>query len=129
MRSVARAAVLLLLGAVLAGCASTQSRFSHLGGSYPPRPENHDIAVFQDAPPARPFVRVARLDVHLEKTVFIASSLADAMPELKKQARLAGADAIIDIREQRSSIGETRIYHVTATGIRYDAADVGSPAR
>jgi uncharacterized protein YbjQ (UPF0145 family) len=55
----------------------------------------------------------------LEKTHFIGSSLDDALPELKKQARLSGADAIIEIRESSSKTGETKIYHVTATGIRY----------
>jgi uncharacterized protein YbjQ (UPF0145 family) len=41
------------------------------------------------------------------------------MPELKKQARLSGADAVIDIQEKHSKVLETSVYHVTATGIRY----------
>jgi len=75
--------------------------------------------VFRDAPPQRPFTRISRLDVHFEKTAFIGSSLDGALPELKKQARLSGADAIIEIRERTSMVGETKVYHVTATGIRY----------
>jgi len=47
------------------------------------------------------------------------SSLKGALPLLEEQARLSGADAIIEIRENRSMVGETRVYHVTATGIRY----------
>jgi Putative heavy-metal-binding len=129
VRSVAGAASLLLFGVALAACSTTQSRFSVLGATYPPKPESFQVAVFPDAPPSRPFARIARLDVHLEKTVFVESSLEDAMPELQKQARLAGADAIIEIREQRSSIAETRIYHVTATGIRYLDAEPEQPAR
>jgi len=96
-----------------------QSRFSPLGKSYPPRPQTAAVEVFQTGAPAKPFERVSRLDVHLEKTHLVPSSFSDALPELEKQARLSGADAIIDIRESKSSIGETRIYHVTATGIRY----------
>jgi uncharacterized protein YbjQ (UPF0145 family) len=38
---------------------------------------------------------------------------------LKKQARQAGADAVIEIQEIRSQILETMVYHVTATGVRY----------
>jgi len=90
-----------------------------LGDSYPPKPEGYDVQIFQNEIPQRPFVRISRLDVHLEKTHFVGSALDDALPELKKQARLSGADAIIEIRESRSGVGETKIYHVTATGIRY----------
>lgn len=63
--------------------------------------------------------RIARLDVHLEKTGFVTSKFEDALPELKKQARQAGADAVIEIQETRSQILETMVYHVTATGVRY----------
>jgi hypothetical protein len=62
---------------------------------------------------------LSRLDVHLEKTHFIESSLSDALPELKRQARLSGADAVIEIRERTSKVAETRVYHVSATGIRF----------
>ncbi len=69
--------------------------------------------------PARPYSKVARLDVHLEKTGFVTSNLENALPELKRQARLAGCDAIIEIRERRSQLLETMVYHVTAVGARY----------
>ncbi|SEN68823.1 Putative heavy-metal-binding [Nitrosospira multiformis] len=113
-----RILTLCLTVLILASCATTQSRYSMLGSSYPPKPEGYDIQVFHDAP-QRLFVRISRLDVHLEKTHFVGSSLDDALQELKKQARLSGADAIVDIREHSSMVGETRIYHVTAIGIRY----------
>lgn len=92
------------------------------GDPYPPKPEGYDVQVFRGEAPQRPFIRIARLDVHLEKTHFIGSSLDDALPELKNQARLSGADAIIDIREQFATVGETEIYHVIATGVRYTDA-------
>ena len=47
------------------------------------------------------------------------SSFEDALPELQAQARLAGADAIIEIDERQSQVLETMVYHVTATAIRY----------
>jgi len=100
-------------------CATMQSRYSMLGNSYPQKPEGCDVQVFHDEVPQRPFVKISRLDVHLEKTHFINSSLDDALPELKKQACLSGADAIIEIRESSSMVWETRVYHVTATGVRY----------
>lgn len=64
-------------------------------------------------------MKTARLDVHLEKTGFITSNFESALPELKKQAREAGSDAIIDISEKHSQVLETMVYHVTAYGIRY----------
>ena len=62
---------------------------------------------------------LSRLNVHIEKTHFLSSDLDEAMPELKKQACLSGADAITDIQERQSSYLETRSYHVTAKGIRF----------
>lgn len=118
MNAIRRALVLCLAVVVVASCATTQSRYAVLEDSYPPKPEGYDVQVFHEAP-QRPFIRISRLDVHLEKTHFIGSSLDDALPELKKQARLSGADAIIEMRESSSRVGETKIYHVTATGIRY----------
>jgi uncharacterized protein YbjQ (UPF0145 family) len=69
--------------------------------------------------PSRPFERIARLDTHFEKTHFIHTSDAAGMAELQKQARAAGADGIIEIREMRSRVGETFILHVTGIAIRY----------
>lgn len=100
-------------------CATSLGHFSPLGSRLDPKPDTFEVEVFQHGVPQRPFDKVARLDVHLEKTHFIASSLNDALPELKRQARLSGSDAIIEIHEKSSSLNETRIYHVTATGIRY----------
>jgi hypothetical protein len=119
MNTIRSTFALCLVALFTISCATTQSRYLMLGDSYPPKPEGYDIQVFQNEPPQIPFVRISRLDVHLEKTHFIGSSLDDALPELKKQARLSGADAIIEIQENRSMVGETKVYHVTATGIRY----------
>ena len=111
--------LLILAVAFLAGCASTQSRYVLLGATYAPLPEGAEVNIVRDGIPDRPFVRVSRLDVHLERTHFIGSDLEDALPELRRQARLSGAEAIIEIQEQRSQVGETKIYHVTAVGVRY----------
>jgi uncharacterized protein YbjQ (UPF0145 family) len=50
---------------------------------------------------------------------FVKPTFDEALPELKKQARLAGADAIFEIEERPSQILETMVLHVTATGVRY----------
>ncbi len=120
MRRLVVGAVLAVVLGWCAGCTTTQAQFRHLGQVYPAKPANFVVEVFTDDLPARPFERIARLDVHLEKTTFVGSGLKDALPLLREQARLAGADAVIEIQEQRSSVAfETRIYHVTASAIRY----------
>ena len=117
----ARAALWVVLG-LTAGCATTQSRHEFLAERYPPRAADATVEVFRSGLPEVPFKRIARLDVHLEKTGFMTSRFEDALPELRKQARQAGADAVIDIEERRSQVLETMVYHVTATGARYITA-------
>jgi hypothetical protein len=114
----ARAALCTLLG-LAAGCATTQSRYEFLAERYPPRAADATVEVFRSGLPQVPFKRIARLDVHLEKTGFMTSRFEDALPELKKQARQAGADAVIEIEERHSQVLETMVFHVTATGARY----------
>jgi len=104
----------------LAACAGSSGRFSPMPGkSLPPKDESFEVAVFESALPARTFERVARLDVRMEMPASKDASLQDAMPELKRQARRAGADAIVDIRQQRSKVGDTTLFQVSAMGIRY----------
>jgi hypothetical protein len=114
--------LVVVLGGALAsaGCMTEQARYSFIDKSYPARPAGSDVEVFTGAPPTRAFTRVARLDVHIERTYFVSTSLDEALPKLKEQARRAGSDAIVDIVEKRSSVGEAKVYHVTAIGIRYD---------
>ena len=119
MRRVFHFAGLLLAGWAVASCATTQSRFVPLGQAYPSRGENCSIEVFKSGTPSQDFVRISRVDVHLEKTHFIRPRFEDALPELKKQACLSGADAVIEIQERSAGLGETEVYHVIATGIKY----------
>jgi len=110
--------ILLIVLFLVGGCA-TQSQYSHFGEKYPPITESVSIDIFLNSSPTREFIKISRLDVHIENTHFVIPSFEDALPELKRQARLSGAHAITSIRESSSSMGETRIYHVTATGVRY----------
>jgi hypothetical protein len=110
---------ILLIGLLTTSCATTQSRYVMLGQSYPARAEDCDLEVLRNGNPDKEFIKISRVDVHMEKTHFIQSGLESALPELKKQACLSGADAIIEIQERSSSHIETQIYHVTATGIKY----------
>lgn len=107
------------LALCVVGCATTQSGFRPLGTTYPPKPADFKVDVFESGEPSRPFERIARLDTHFEKTHLIHTSSAAGRAELETQARAAGADAIIEVREMRSRVGETFILHVTGIAVRY----------
>ena len=109
-----------LVALLLAGCAASHGRFARIGETQRARPADCAVELHRGERPARAFVRIARLDVHLEKTHFLPSSLEEALPELKRQACLAGADAIVDVEERRSRVLETLVYHVTAIGVRFE---------
>ncbi len=113
------------LALCVVACATTQGKFRGLGSAYPAHPPTFPVEVFESDPPTRPFERIARLDAHFEQTGFMSTSHQTGIEELKKQARAAGADAIIEVRELHSHVGETLILHVTATGIRYTSAPLG----
>ena len=117
--SLLRRTAWLAVALCVVGCATTQSGFRPLGKAYPPKPADFAVEVFESSPPTRPFERIARLDTHFEKTHLIYSSHAAGFVELQRQARAAGADAIIEVREMRSRVGETLILHITGIGIRY----------
>lgn len=93
-------------------------RFSRLSGNYPAKPRDYKVEVL-DHNPTRPFEEIARLDVHTEHAFFDQPTLKEAMPELLRQARLAGADAIINVQERKATLNETKVLHVTATAIKY----------
>jgi len=111
----------VLLAVCVVGCSTTQTHFRPLGPVYPARLANAPVELFESGAPSRPFERIARLDVHFEKTALVSTSHETALKALQAEARAAGADAIIDIDERRSRINETLVLHVTGTGIRYAA--------
>jgi hypothetical protein len=119
---VLRAPWLLLLAAA---CATSQGSFRRLGSTYPPLPVDQPIQVFEKGRPEKPFIEVSRVDAHFEKTMWMGTSLETALEELKRQARLSGAEALIDVAARESMVGETRIFHVTAIGIRFTEVDRG----
>lgn len=109
----------IFLASGLSGCATTIGNYRPLNGHYPQRSADCQVDIFKNQPPARPYVAISRLNVHLEKTFFVPSDFASARGELQRQACLSGADGVVDIEETNSSYLETRIYNLSATGIHY----------
>lgn len=114
----------VLVACVLTGCAASEvGTFTSLGPSRMPKPHDYHVDVFEATLPQRPFERVAILDAHCESQWFATPSLQDdVMPELIRQARAAGCDAIIEIQEKHlESPGnfETGAKHYTAIGVVY----------
>jgi len=98
-----------------------QDRQIPLGTIYSSRSPDCAIEVFRSEIPSKEFLKISRIDVHIERTYYIRTNFEEALPELKIKACESGADAIIDIQERSSYINndETHIYHVIATGIKY----------
>ena len=69
--------------------------------------------------PDKKYVKISRIDVHIERTFALTPNFNNALPELRKQACLSGADAVVEIEEQSSQLIENRMYHVVAVGIKY----------
>ena len=110
----------LVLFILLSGCASVQESTFPIGSkSWPAKPSSAVVDVYRDALPSRPYEAVARLNVHIEKTFFVKSTYSEALPRLQSLAREKGADAIIQISEDRSQLNETYIYNVKAVAIVY----------
>jgi hypothetical protein len=103
----------------MASCATNQGRYMKLAENVAARDADCMVDVFKVGLPIKNYIKVSRLDVHLEKTHFRRPTFDDAIDELRKQACLSGADAIIDVEERSSSILETGVYHITATGVKY----------
>lgn len=112
------ACALLAALALTAGCHSLHGAYMPLGPALPPRPPDAPVQVYLDGRlPEGEWHPVARLDVRLERTGFVPAPRAEALYELRRQARLAGADAVIDVRERRSWHLETRSYRVSAVAV------------
>lgn len=105
---------------ILGGCATADATtFSLSEKEFLAKPADHEIEVFSDSLPTRLFERVARLNFHSEKTFFVGTGFEAALRALKLQAREVGGDALIEVKESRSMLNETRIYNVSATAIVY----------
>jgi hypothetical protein len=113
-------ALLGFAGLIFTGCATVQPTAFPIGNRlHPPKASTAAVQLFRDTLPDRKYEPVARLNVHIEKTHFIPSSFAEALPKLEDLARRHGADAIIQVEEKKSRLNETFIYNVTATAIRF----------
>ncbi len=77
----------------LAGCTSIKVSSLLLGAeTYPPRPENHPIVVYETASDVpHPFVKVGRVSARRTPSTLIGE-LIDPM---KEEARRLGADALV----------------------------------
>lgn len=118
-----RSAVTAFLLLVVAGCATEVGGYTFLKQPYPAKSKEYPVEVFTNGLPARAFERVAILDVRCESQGFMTPNLEqDAIPELKRQARAAGCDAVIEIKERKPDKNwtlETKIRQYTAIGVAY----------
>lgn len=118
-----RLMVLFMAAIFVAGCAAEVGTFIPLKQGYAPKDRKSPVEVFMTGLPSRPFERVAILDANCEAQGFMVPNLKnDGLPMLMVQARAAGCDAIIEIREKAAPANwtlESRVKNFTAVGIAY----------
>jgi hypothetical protein len=108
---------------VLWGCATSEvSNHTFLHEARAPRLQGALVEIFTNGLPARPFERVAILDVHCEAQFFADRTIQNAIPLLMKEARAAGCDAVVEIQEAKTPENwtlETKVKHYTGVGVAY----------
>jgi hypothetical protein len=112
----------ILAAVVPAGCASEVSDHAFLHEARAPKPESSPADIFPNGLPRRQFERVAIVDVHCEAQFFAEPTIQNAIPLLKKEARAAGCDAVIEIQEAKTPENwtlETKVKHYTGVGVAY----------
>lgn len=89
----------LFLFVTLAATGCSSARFIPTGSSYGARPEDCAIEVFSSRVPDRPYEEIGILE---GEGSWGRDSLVDVLPEMKKEACLAGGDAIIMMSTSKS---------------------------
>lgn len=94
---------------------------------YPPKPEQCEIQVFEDATtlPTQPYVEVAIINYHDERhrTKDGALKLEVAMPKIAASACKLGADALIGVRVTEVRRLEFAMFNVRAAAVRFETED------
>jgi len=92
-----RAIVVVVSAALVAGCAS--ATFIPTGRTFPAKPENCTIEVFSSKVPDRAYEEIGIIE---GEGMLGKESLLDVLPEMKKEACLAGGDALIITSSERT---------------------------
>jgi len=121
-----RAFALIVSVAVVAGCAS--AKFIPTREAFPAKPENCAMEVFSSKAPDRAYEEIGIIE---GEGMLGKESLEDVLPEMIKQACLAGGDALILTSSERAFnvsggddfIGSSEELHTVATVIVWADGD------
>jgi hypothetical protein len=111
-----------LVGSALAQFSGVRSKVELVGDKRPAKPPNCEVEIFGENKPEKKYEVVARMDVYVRRNKITQGRQAtyeEAVPELKKQACKAGADAVIVLRQTVSSSGEFKLLYVKAEAIHF----------
>jgi hypothetical protein len=105
-----------------------RSKVEIVGSKRPEKPAGCPIEIFKDdKKPEKPHQLVARIDTYVRRNKITQGREAvyeEAVPELKKRACKAGAEAVIVLRQALSSSGEFKILYLKSEAIIFTE---GSP--
>jgi hypothetical protein len=129
-RALCFALILFAMGTQFSG---VRSEVETIGPKVPPRKSDCEIRIIdktkddqqQNKDEARvepKYAEVARITVYVRRNKLTQgrqAALEEALPELKKQACKAGADALIVLHKRISSSGEFKLLYVRALAVRF----------
>lgn len=115
--------IVCVLATMMSSCA-THARISFVpkgSAAYEPRQPSCDVQVFRDAKPDRPYVEIGTINYHDERHRTSAGGLTldAALPEIRRQACAAGADAVVNLHVTDEKRLEWAMFHVTAIAVRF----------
>lgn len=102
--------------------SGVRSKVEIVGSKHAEKPAGCPIEIFKDKKPENPNQLVARIDTYVRRNKITQGREAifeEAVPELKKRACKAGADAVIVLRQALSSAGEFKILYIKSEAILF----------
>jgi hypothetical protein len=107
-----------------------RSKVEIVGSKRPEKPAGCQVEIFKDKKPENPYQVVARIDTYVRRNKITQGREAayeEAVPELKKRACKAGADAVIVLRQAVSSSGEFKILYLKSEAILFTEGNPQQP--
>ena len=113
--------------------SGVRSEVETIGSKLPPRKSDCEIRIIDktrddqqenkgEARVEPKYTELARITVYVRRNKLTQgrqAALEEALPELKKQACRAGADAVIVLHQRISSSGEFKLLYVRALAVRF----------
>lgn len=120
MFQIGKILALLMIAAILVGCATT-TKVERLDISSQPREHHCEIIFYKDSKPSEPYITVGKIESHIKKNLFFGGTVQledEAYKELRIKACELGGDSVIIDDYIETSAAEMSHIHVWATVLK-----------